>query len=67
MTLWIAVTNSWFWLVWYLILGLVGRMSGGAEHPPTELGELSPTRKVVAAVTLIFFILLFMPVPLAQY
>jgi membrane-associated protease RseP (regulator of RpoE activity) len=67
MTLWVAITNSWFWLVWYLILGVVGRMSGGAEHPPTEPGELSPTRKVVAAVTLIFFVLLFMPVPLAQY
>jgi membrane-associated protease RseP (regulator of RpoE activity) len=67
LTLSAAVMNSLFWLIWYLILGVVGRMSGGAEHPPTEPGVLSPKRKVIAIVTLAFFVLLFMPVPLAQY
>jgi membrane-associated protease RseP (regulator of RpoE activity) len=67
MSLGMAFANSWFWLMWYFMLGVVGRMSGGAEHPPTEPGELSPARKIVAAVTLVFFVLLFMPVPLAQY
>jgi membrane-associated protease RseP (regulator of RpoE activity) len=62
-----AFLNSWFWLVWYAILGGIGRFSGGAEHPETEPGALSPVRKVVAIVTLAFFVLLFMPVPLAQY
>jgi membrane-associated protease RseP (regulator of RpoE activity) len=67
MSLIMAFANSWFWLMWYFVLGVVGRMSGGAEHPPTEPGELSPARKIVAVITLVFFVLLFMPVPLAQY
>ena len=62
-----AFLNSWFWLLWYLILGGIARMSGGAEHPATEPGILSPKRRVIAVVTLAFFVLLFMPVPLAQY
>jgi membrane-associated protease RseP (regulator of RpoE activity) len=67
MTLMIAFTNSFFWLMWYLVLSLISRLSGGAEHPATEPGDLSPKRKVIAVVTLAFFVLLFMPVPLAQY
>ncbi len=67
LTMSMAFLNSWFWLVWYLVLGVIGRFSGGAEHPETEPGALSPKRKIVAIVTLAFFVLLFMPVPLAQY
>jgi membrane-associated protease RseP (regulator of RpoE activity) len=67
MQMFMAFMNSIFWLVWYLVLGIIGRFSGGAEHPETEPGVLSPKRKVVAVVTLAFFLLLFMPVPLAQY
>ncbi|HEX4474035.1 MAG TPA: site-2 protease family protein [Polyangiaceae bacterium] len=62
-----AFFNSLFWLMWFIVLGIIGRASGGSEHPPTEPGVLSPGRRVVAAVTLIFFVLLFMPTPLANY
>lgn len=62
-----AIFNSIFWLIWYVLLGLVARFSGGATHPPTEPGDLSPVRRVVAAVTLVLFVLLFMPTPLASY
>jgi membrane-associated protease RseP (regulator of RpoE activity) len=62
-----AAMNSVFWLLWYAVLGVVGRFSGGAVHPPTEPGELSPVRRVVAAVTLVLFVLLFMPTPYVQY
>jgi membrane-associated protease RseP (regulator of RpoE activity) len=62
-----AISNSLFWLVWYAVLGLIGRLSGGADHPPTEPGELSPRRRVVAVVTLVCFVLLFMPTPWATY
>jgi membrane-associated protease RseP (regulator of RpoE activity) len=62
-----AVMNSVFWLLWYVVLGVVGRFSGGAAHPPTEPGELSPARRVVAALTLVLFVLLFMPTPYVQY
>jgi membrane-associated protease RseP (regulator of RpoE activity) len=64
---WFAVTNSWFWLMWYAVLGIIARASGGAAHPPTEPGVLSPKRRVVAVVTLVLFVLLFMPTPWAVY
>lgn len=62
-----AFSNSVFWLMWYVVLGVIARASGGSAHPPTEPGELSPVRRVVAVVTLVFFVLLFMPTPWAQY
>jgi membrane-associated protease RseP (regulator of RpoE activity) len=62
-----ASMNSVFWLLWYAVLGVVGRFSGGAAHPPTEPGELSPVRRVVAAGTLVLFVLLFMPTPFVSY
>jgi membrane-associated protease RseP (regulator of RpoE activity) len=64
---WQAVSNSLFWLMWYAVLGVIGRLSGGSAHPPTEPGDLSPIRRVVAIVTLGFFVLLFMPSPLTAY
>lgn len=63
----VAISNSWFWLVWYAMLGLIARVSGGAAHPPTEPGTLSPRRRLVAGFTLLCFVLLFMPTPLAQH
>lgn len=62
-----AVMNSLFWLIWFVATGIIARVSGSSEHPPTEPGELSPVRRVVAVVTLALFFLLFMPTPLAQY
>jgi membrane-associated protease RseP (regulator of RpoE activity) len=64
---WQAGTNSMFWLVWFLVLGLLGRLSRGANHPPTEPGELSPGRRAIAWFSLALFVLLFMPTPMALY
>jgi membrane-associated protease RseP (regulator of RpoE activity) len=61
-----AVTASTPWLGWFVVLTLLDRMSGGG-HPPTEPGELSPLRRVVAIGTLMLFVLLFMPTPWMQY
>jgi membrane-associated protease RseP (regulator of RpoE activity) len=48
------------WLVWSFVLRvIVGR--GKREHPQTDAGALSPRRRVVAAGTLLLFVLLFMP------
>jgi hypothetical protein len=41
-------------------------MSGGG-HPPTEPGELSSVRRIVAVGTLVLFVLLFMPTPMMSY
>ncbi|HKO46703.1 MAG TPA: site-2 protease family protein [Polyangiaceae bacterium] len=62
-----AVVNSLFWLIWYGFTGVIGRMSGSADHPPFEPGELGPGRRAVAWLCLIMFVLLFMPTPHAVY
>jgi membrane-associated protease RseP (regulator of RpoE activity) len=63
----VAFGNSLFWLMWFGVTGLMSRASGGYKHPPCEPGQLSPLRKAVAIGTLVMFVLLFMPTPLAQY
>ena len=47
------------------MLSVLRRISG-FEHPPTDPGELSPGRRVVAVITLAMFVLLFMPTFLVQ-
>lgn len=61
-----AIGNSTFWLVWFGLLHLVKRV-GGRDHPPTEPGDLSPGRRWIAIVSLVFFVLLFMPTPWAAH
>jgi len=53
------------WLVWWVLLLVVRRMSGG-NHPPTEPGELSPGRRRVAVGCLLLFVLIFMPTPMRE-
>jgi membrane-associated protease RseP (regulator of RpoE activity) len=60
-----AFMASTSWIGWFLILTLLERLSGGG-HPPTEPGELSPVRRVIALASLILFVLLFMPTPLTN-
>ncbi|MFO0713654.1 MAG: site-2 protease family protein [Sandaracinus sp.] len=61
---WSEVLGEWMsglhWLVWFVVITLLGRMTGH-EHPPTDDHVLSPRRRWVAAITLTFFVLLFMP------
>jgi len=61
-----AVGNSMAWLVWFVLVYILGRLSG-PDHPPTEPGELSPGRRAIAVVSLIVFVLLFMPTPWSKY
>ncbi|WP_437679504.1 site-2 protease family protein [Sorangium sp. So ce131] len=61
-----AVANGMPWLTWFGVVYLMLRV-GGREHPPTEPGELSPGRRAIAVVTLIFFVLLLMPTPFGTY
>jgi membrane-associated protease RseP (regulator of RpoE activity) len=60
-----AASASLPWFGWFLVLTLLERRGG--DHPPTEPGELSPGRRVVAIGTLLLFLLLFMPTPLMSY
>ena len=61
-----AISNSTFWLVWFVLIGFIKR-AGGGDHPPTEPGELSPVRKGLAVLSLVMFALLFMPTPWSTY
>ncbi|WP_434046327.1 MULTISPECIES: site-2 protease family protein [Sorangium] len=61
-----AVANGMPWLTWFGVVYAMLRV-GGREHPPTEPGELSPARKAIAVVTLLFFVLLLMPTPFGTY
>jgi membrane-associated protease RseP (regulator of RpoE activity) len=63
---WGSIEPGLVWGVWFFLLHGLKRASGGVGHPPTEPGELSPMRKGVAVVTLVLFVLLFMPTPLRQ-
>ncbi len=60
-----AIESGSFWMVWFALL-LVLKRFGGRDHPPTEPGELGLVRTVVAAGSLLMFVLLFMPTPLTQ-
>jgi len=54
------------WVVLQLLL-LFARRRWGMDHPPVDDGALSPGRKVVAVLTLLLFVLLFMPSPLVVF
>ncbi len=62
-----AISTSLFWLIWFAVTGIIGRFSGGADHPPFEPGELGRGRRAVAWLCLIMFVVLFMPTPQAVY
>jgi membrane-associated protease RseP (regulator of RpoE activity) len=61
-----AIFNSLFWLLWFVVTGVMGHYFG-KEHPPFEPGTLSPARKCVAILCLTLFVLLFMPIPSSNY
>ncbi|MBL8601612.1 MAG: site-2 protease family protein [Myxococcales bacterium] len=56
-------TPAIIWGMWALMSRGVMRLSGDA-HPPTNDDEASPGRKVVAVLSLVCFVLLFMPLPI---
>ncbi len=64
----VVIGNSFFWFMWFLLLGLIGWLSRiGDTHPPTGPGELTRGRKIVGWFTLALFVALFMPTPWATY
>jgi membrane-associated protease RseP (regulator of RpoE activity) len=58
-----AFTPAVVWAMWAVLSRGVMRLSGD-RHPPTGDDPLSPTRRYVAVVALVCFVLLFMPVPI---
>jgi membrane-associated protease RseP (regulator of RpoE activity) len=60
----VAIPAGMQWLVWYVMLGLLRRLSGGIDHPPVDDRPLPPSRSLLFAAVVASFILIFMPVPL---
>jgi len=69
-------TSPVFWVAWFAGLGVLlvmearlGALRGASvllDHPPTGAARLGLGRAVVAVLTLAFFVLLFMPTPIAM-
>ncbi len=69
-------TSAVLWVAWFVGLGLLLGMEARwgvlretstlLDHPPTGAQPLSAGRKLVAVITLAFFVLLFMPTPLSM-
>jgi membrane-associated protease RseP (regulator of RpoE activity) len=62
----VASTAGMQWLVWYLMLGLLRRLSGGIDHPPVDGRPLPRSRTYLFWAVAISFVLTFMPIPLRQ-
>ena len=62
-----AMQRGSFWMVWFVVSGMLGRVGGGSAsgHPPTDLLPLGRWRTVMGVGTLALFGLLFMPTPIA--
>lgn len=60
----IAIPAGAQWLVWYVLLGLLRRLSGGIDHPPVDDRPLPQSRAYLFAAVVVSFVLVFMPVPL---
>ena len=60
----IAIPAGLQWLVWYVMLGLLRRLSGGIDHPPVDDRPLPGSRAILFGTVVICFVLIFMPVPL---
>jgi membrane-associated protease RseP (regulator of RpoE activity) len=61
----IASQAALFWLIWYVMLTFLGRLSGGQlDHPPVEDRPLPASRRLLFWLVVLLFVAIFMPVPL---
>jgi membrane-associated protease RseP (regulator of RpoE activity) len=51
------------WLVWFVMLGLLRRLSGGVDHPPVDDRPLPQSRAFLFWTVVVTFVLTFMPIP----
>jgi membrane-associated protease RseP (regulator of RpoE activity) len=59
----IAIPAGSVWLVWFVMLGVLRRVSGGVDHPPVDDRPLPQSRAVLFWTVVITFVLIFMPIP----
>lgn len=56
-------TASFMWAIWIVMLFYVGRIHA---EPLDDVTPLDPTRRAIAIMTLVLFVLTFTPIPLQQ-
>ena len=59
----IAIGAAFPWLVWYLLIRVVRRLSGGVNHPPVAETPLPRSRRALFWLMVLVFVGVFMPVP----
>jgi hypothetical protein len=60
----VAIPAGMQWLIWYVMLGLLRRLSGGIDHPPVDDRPLPRSRARLFWTVVASFVLIFMPVPI---
>lgn len=60
----IATSAAVPWIVWFVLVGVIRRISGGVNHPPVNEQPLPRSRKILFWVVVAAFVSVFMPVPL---
>lgn len=53
-----------FWLLWFLLVRLMRRLSDGVNHPPVDDKPLPRSRGVLFWLMVAVFVVVFMPVPM---
>lgn len=59
---WFPASSVTVWLTIFVLLSVMKRASG-SDHPPVDDSRLSPKRRVIAVLTLLMFLAIFMPSP----
>lgn len=52
------------WILWFAVVRILRRLGGGEEHPPVDDQALGWGRRLLFAVVVLAFVVIFMPVPL---
>jgi len=61
--MYISLTASLPWLMWFVMVGVMRRMTGGVNHPPVDDKPLPPSRRALFWLMVVVFVGVFMPVP----
>jgi membrane-associated protease RseP (regulator of RpoE activity) len=59
----VGISAALPWLVWYVLVAVVRRAGGGANHPPVDATALPASRKLLFWFVVAIFVAIFMPVP----
>jgi membrane-associated protease RseP (regulator of RpoE activity) len=62
----VAMAAAFFWVLWYLLVAVMRRMTGGVNHPPVDDKPLPRSRRALFWLMVVVFVAVFMPVPLRQ-